>query len=563
MRDYAGCLPVLLDVDLLHAGWDGSVEPYPGISPRAFAIQSLRNSLLKKFEDEKNDDADSKALALFLKVNAACRDYHLDTSSMSEPEAIALGEAKSFIDSFFNDGEFYLPHIEQCFGLGNGANIGAYETSFFSKLATSRLSATSQALFSLYEQAISADPIWSGVESTRKRNRKSEIVRGSRLSFVPKTRNISRTICTEPILNMLYQKGLAALIEARLERRVGISLKTQPDKNRELARLGSNDGRFGTIDLSSASDSMSLTMVSQMFPKRIVDLLGLMRSPLTILPDGSEVELHMVSSMGNAFTFPLQTLLFTSVVYGVYRVYGIDFNRPFRQNLGNFAVYGDDIIVDRKAYGLVVRMLSLLGFAVNVDKSFNTGTFRESCGRDFHLGYNVRGVYIKSLRTVYDVYSAINRLNRWSANWEIPLPRTIEYLIKGHRLNPIPYDEMDDGGVKIPFRDLRKVVRNKFTRGVLYRVYIPRSTRLSLADVESQPPRALRGYFHNHDGVLLAALAGTLRDASITVKLNGGKRHLKVRYSSSWDFIAPNRYHIGSGFGERWKSFVELNLNLI
>jgi hypothetical protein len=562
MRDYAGCLPVCLDADLYHAGWDGSVEPYPGISSRTFAIQSLRKSIFKKFEDTKDKEADRLALDLFLGINAKCKEFVLDTSSMTEAEAIALGEAKCFIDSFFNDGEFYLHHVERCFGLGNGANIGAPETNFFSKLANSRLTATDERLFKLYEQAISADPIWSSVESTRQKIRLREVVRGSRLSFVPKTRNISRTICTEPLVNMLYQKGLAALIEARLESRVGISLKTQPDKNRELARLGSLNGRFGTIDLSSASDSMSLTMVNYMFPKRIVDLLGLCRSPFTVLPDGREVELHMVSSMGNAYTFPLQTLLFSAVVYGVYRVMGIEFSRPYRQNLGSFAVFGDDIIVKREAYNLTVRMLSFLGFVVNVDKSFNIGDFRESCGRDFFSGYNVRGVYIRSLKTVYDVYSAINRLNRWSANWGIPLTRTVSFLIKGHRLNPIPYDEMDDAGVKVPMRSLRNIVRNKYTNGIRYRVYVPSTIRLSFADVEAKPPLRLRGYFHNHNGILLAALAGYLRDASVTIQLRGGNRRFKVRFSSSWDWIAPNRYHLDSGFGERWKSFVELNLSI-
>lgn len=572
MRDYAGCLPVLLEADLFCSGWNGTINPYPSVDSRTVAMQSLRKSLLKKYQDTKTDTADAKALELFLKINKSCSEFAVDTTKMTEVETIALGEAKEFIHRFFfpddqsdsrtNEDLMILTmgQVTDNFGLGNGANIGSYSTDFYSKIGTSRMAATSTALHMLYMQAISSDPIWSDVESIRLESRGCDIVPGSRLSFVPKTTEISRTICTEPVCNMLFQKGIGKVLERRLQQVLGIDLKVQPDKNRILARLGSKDDSFGTIDLSSASDSMSLSLVREMFPKHVVALLEMTRSPLTTLPGGAEVELHMVSSMGNAYTFPLQTLLFSSLVYGVYRVLSIPMEKPFRRALGNFAVFGDDIIVLRKAYDLTCRMLSICGFSVNVDKSFNQGFFRESCGRDYWCGDNVRGVYIKSLKHISDRYSAINRLNVWSARWGITLPRTVRFLMEGLRMLPVPFDEMDVAGIKVPSSMLKKRVIDRHTGGIRYRYLQIDTTSFSVTDIKAQRPK-IRGWLNNHSAVLLAALAGTLRSGKIVIRTEFRQStSYRFRSSSRWDWISSDE-DVSPQFGERWKSFVELNLN--
>lgn len=571
MRDYANVLPVLLEADLYAAGWNGTINPYPGMDVRTKAIQSIRSSFLKKFRDDSTDAADKAALDLFLSINEQCRTFSLESAQLNDAETQAIGEARNFLYDFFyqptndpNNPEDFLLEIGRItdhFGLGNGANIGSPGTSFFSKVANSDLSCTNPALQFLFLQAIDSDPLWSDVESIRRQFRTTSVARGSRLSFVPKTAKISRTICTEPVLNMLFQKGIAFNLEQRLQWICGIDLGKQPDKNRKLAQLGSKNGKFGTIDLSSASDSMSIGLVKNMFPRRVNDVLGMCRCPLTILPDGTEVELHMMSSMGNAFTFPLQTLFFYSIVYGAYRTLDIHFERPFRQSLGNFAVFGDDIIVRKEAYNFVCRLLSICGFKVNVDKSFNEGIFRESCGHDYFDGHNVRGVYIQSLLSDGDRYSAINRLNVWSARWEISLSRTVGYLREGLRFLPIPFHEMDDAGIKIPLRSLNRRITNRYTGGIQYRYLglVPRS--FNMTDVGRQPPRRLRGYFHNHSGVLLAALAGTLRAGDLTIRDNRPRTCIRRRYSSSWDYIHVDP-GLMPGISERWKSFVELNLNL-
>jgi hypothetical protein len=267
----------------------------------------------------------------------------------------------------------------------------------------------------------------------------------------------------------------------------------------------------------------------------------------------------MISSMGNAYTFPLQTIFFTSLVYGAYRALSVPFDRPFRHSLGNFAVFGDDIICVSEAYDLLTRLLSQCGFGVNVDKSFNTGLFRESCGHDYYHGYNVRGVYIKTLKTSSDCYSAINRLNRWSALWEVPLPTVIHSLLKGSRLLPVPFDEMDDCGIKVPLSFIEKRRVNRHTGGVVYRFLWREPRAYDVTDVESKPPK-LRGWVNNPPAVLLAALAGTLRSGKAVIRsLEHSRARLRNRSSSRWDWI-PSEYAEMRTIGERWKSFVELNL---
>lgn len=489
MRDYASVLPVLLDLDLSSQGWNGCLSPYPGITEHQFVLQHLRKSFLKKFTNGDTKDADTKALELFLLNNSKCSLYKLDSTEMNEAETIALGEAKEFLYRFFtvddSAGDFLLTSssIASGFGLGNGSNIGSYSADFLSKVGTSHMSATDRGLQLLFTQAISSDPLWSDLESIRHKRRGFDIVPGSRISFAPKSSEISRTICTEPILNMLFQKGIGKVMEGRLRQVVGIDLSNQPDKNRALAKIGSTNGKFGTIDLSSASDSISLNLVRALLPSQCLHWLEKTRSQRATLPDGRVVELDMLSTMGNGFTFPLQTVVFCSLVYGVYRVLGIDFMRPFGRSLGNFAVYGDDIIVTKEAYGLLVRMLSICGFSVNIEKSFNIGDFRESCGHDYFRGRNVRGVYCKRLLTVHDRYSAINRLNFWCAEHGYTLPFTVSFLMKGARFLPVPLDEGDTAGLKVPSDALRQIKHCPYTGGIYYRKYVPRMGFIDLDEL--------------------------------------------------------------------------------
>jgi hypothetical protein len=525
---------------------------WPGITAREFACLSLADSILKKFEDEKSATADEKALTKFLEANTHCGTFaKVDETLLSEVQAIAIGEAKScYYDFWFNaDGTYWLSldEIVKRASTGPGSSIGASGTSYYHKIASSVLTSTRGSLLALFKRAAAEYHLWDEAEKIRSNHYGGvKLVPGNVLSFVPKSADVSRTICTEPLLNMFFQKGIASQFRERLDRRFGINLSVQPLKNQKLCAIGSVDQSFGTIDLSSASDTISYGLIKSLTPPYVLAWMDETRSPVVKLPGKADLlPLHMVSSMGNDFTFPLQTILFSSIVIGVYRALDIEPIFPRGRRLGNFGVFGDDIIVRREAYDLVINLLGRFGFFVNTDKSFNTGPFRESCGKDYFSGQDVRGIYCQSLKGTHDVYSLINRLNVWSANHDVPLPETVSYLTfgTGVRFLPVPVWETDTAGVKVPLWMVdRERARRSETGAIVYKRYEVRPRTLDVLSIESRPQYYLKRYrvIYNEPGLYLAVVGGYIRDGKLILRQEKRPNYrLRDAVAPSWDIDIP------------------------
>lgn len=529
----------------------------------------LSQSLLKKFQDDINPDADAKCLEKFLLCNEGCKHYNLRSEVLYSD--IVLGEMKVLLyNMFVRNGTDLLPSLSRFseeWGIGPGANIDCESYDFYTKLFNSKLSRTSDLLYRLYRYAIVDDPAWISAELARSAAVGDSTVDGSRLTFVPKTREISRTVCTEPTLNMMFQKWVGRCLEDQLRREFRIDLSMQPELNRELARLGSIDGSFGTIDLSSASDSISLNLCSEILPVHLNDWLVRTRSPIVTLPSGEKIKLEMISSMGNGYTFPLQTLIFATLVVSCYRVLGI---KPAYGSRGpaNFAVFGDDIIVRSDAYEFVTSCLRMLGFTVNDGKSFNAGNFRESCGGDFYHGQNIRGVYIKSLKCDSLVYSAINRLLRWSSRDGELLLNTVSYLSSGlnrRKMITIPYCDGDSEGLKVPRVAAIGTEWCKSTYSVKYRALVRRtkSFRLPESDDSGKMPECrLPGFRYNVHGLTRSFIGGYIRHGRVTVRDDRFQTKVRWRYTSSWDYIpAADRLTHDQDYG--WETMVILHLSVM
>lgn len=546
---------------------------YPEMGSREFACLALADSLLKKFEGEKSAEADERALAKFLSFNESCLlKSAVDLTSITEIEMIAVGEAKKLMyDFWFNPGGDYILSVEKIsagLDVGPGASIGASGNSFYEKLGASPLTGTRKSLYSLYKREATRYSLWSETEKIRSANfGEFELVPGSNLQFVPKYREISRTICTEPLLNMLVQKGIAAAIRETLDKRFGINLSSQPQRNAALARYGSEYGTLGTIDLSNASDSISIGILREVLPPYILSWMMEARSPVTTLPGGRVVPLHMIASMGNDFTFPLQTMLFSCIVLGCYAALDIPVRKASSSQSWrscNWGVFGDDIIVEAKAYDLVLSLLRRFGFVVNKDKSFNEGPFRESCGADYWHGVNVRGVYCRKLNTKQDVYSLINRLNVWSANHEVPLPLTVGLLMSSLRkadILPVPAWEQDTAGIKVPI-GLLPFVPMRFSKGssaIVYSRWMVKPKEKNLLAVEERPIKT-KGWFNNHPGILLSAVAGYLRAGSIVERVDRPYYRKQLAIAPCWDYIELSHSNFTSEGWRRWvTSYVKLN----
>jgi len=507
-----------------------------------FASHALLRSFYKKFVETKSEFADQRALEKFKLVNETCANWTLRLDS--DVDEVMLGELKSSLYNFwYRNGEPLVSHLHDLLDharTGPGSSIDARGEDFYTKMFSSPLSCTRPLLYTSYRDYVSTLPEWSAAEVFRAEHfGECHIVGGSRLNFVNKTCDISRLICTEPSLNMFYQLGMAHILENRIREVFNISLDTQPEYNRELSRLGSLRDSFATIDLSSASDSLGNRMLKEILPSDMLRWLNLLRCPGTSVGN-EKIELNMVSTMGNGYTFPLQTLLFSCVVSAVYRVLDVKLVRNKSKRgvdvPGNFGVFGDDIIVEQKVANGVIRLLNILGFQVNTEKTFIEGPFRESCGRDFYYGHDVRGIYVKSLTSQQDRYTAINGLNEWSAKTGVFLPLTVGYLYNhlSKRFH-VPLAENADAGVRTPLY-LSKAQRNKSTGLYTYKRYVSKPRELKVEDGAIATPKWTKKRVYNPSGLLLALLHGSVRNSKIGVRLNVTIYDTKWSLTPYWDY---------------------------
>lgn len=257
----------------------------------------------------------------------------------------------------------------------------------------------------------------------------------NRIAFVPKDSFKHRTIACEPEGNLPLQLSIDAYLKQRLCTR-GIDLSKQT-RNQELARDGSVNGHIATIDLSMASDTLALNTVLWLFPEPWVEVLMALRSPC--YKDGLDSHnlkrYSKFSSMGNGFTFVLETVLFYAIV------------KSTGSNV--CSVYGDDIICDVSCSDAVIRLLHFFGFKPNPDKTFSTGFFRESCGTDWYKGVNVRPhTLVRTPRYAPELCHFINNMLAVTQ----PGGQLWAYfasIIERERLLVVPFVESTSAGVHI------------------------------------------------------------------------------------------------------------------
>jgi len=317
----------------------------------------------------------------------------------------------------------FQPPLEVIYGkcdITSGASLGIHgnKTNIARKVFASSWTCTPEALQyaipALWAHAQVRDCILPGaikcydpVEFVRLVREKVSFVNYNKISFVPKTAKTHRSIAVEPFLNGFVQKGTDQHLRDCLQR-VGIDLSDQTT-NQQLAKLGSRQSfnPYVTIDLAAASDSLASEVVKSCLPPEWYEFLSELRATHYMLPDNSVHQYEKFCSMGNGFCFPLQTLIFASVCHAAARFTGDD---------DDFSVYGDDIIVRQNTALLVVEILRDMGFRTNVDKTFITGPFRESCGADWYEGQDVRPVHLAErltdVRQLFALHNSCLRSHR-------------------------------------------------------------------------------------------------------------------------------------------------------
>lgn len=345
------------------------------------------------------------------------------------------------------------------------------------------------------------------------------------LSLVPKTFKSLRSIMPNTTIGSFITDGVQRMIARRLKR-VGFDIKVLQMQHRDRARLASIHQQDVTLDLSSASDSLSRTLMQRLLPPDWFHIMDSTRIGNVKLPNGTIIEgMETFCTMGVGYTFPLQTLIFLSLLKATEK--WTDSTRP--RNWAHITVYGDDMIFDRGIYHNVTLLFKYLGLVINVDKSFVDGGFRESCGGDYFHGVDVRPFQPESADAVVSqrgyeavLYKMINGLRRrWS---EHEIPKTLEYLASqlgtlGTKVFLVPPDYPDEAGIQSQTQEVPSFLEGlpiAETRSLGHGV-----TRFSYLRLDAEERKEER-----HDPYYWASLGGRLDTCNFT-----GTQHLSKEFT--------------------------------
>jgi hypothetical protein len=224
--------------------------------------------------------------------------------------------------------------------------------------------------------------------------------RTSRYVSVPKSWKKLRGISAEPVELMFFQQAVSARLDDLFTTdswwSTRVNLHDQA-ASRELALMGSAHDGYATIDLSNASDSVTLKLVKSVFKGTPVLRWLLGTRSVQSLCGNTLVRLRKFAPMGSACCFPTECIIFALAAQ-------VASDRTHLAELDNrqtVRVYGDDIIVDWYAAPELIRILEVLGFSVNTEKTYISGNFREACGVEAYRGHEIQPLRYKRLDFAY------------------------------------------------------------------------------------------------------------------------------------------------------------------
>jgi len=226
----------------------------------------------------------------------------------------------------------------------------------------------------------------------------------SRVISVPKTQSAPRIIAIEPTAMQYVQQGILEALMQAINEDFLIDLIGTEDQgpNQALAQLGSEDGSLATLDLSEASDRVHSELVRRLLARHPLAKEGVFacRSERASVPGHGIISLAKFASMGSALCFPFEAMVFLTIIFlSLEQEQGHMFTKrsEIKDFIGRVRVYGDDLVVPIDCVHTVVYNLSHFGAKVNGRKSFWTGRFRESCGKEYFEGQDVSIVKVRNL----------------------------------------------------------------------------------------------------------------------------------------------------------------------
>lgn len=437
-------------------------DPSAYVSAKDFALDYQAWTLLRKADFlETGVDRAGAALTSFLDAEKNClilnqnggfspfvpdrhANPHLIDSDLSQAFGAVIHTAEAKIRKVL--GKFDWDKVHKRFGFSGGATTRLSRRcgSPFYKLQGKPEVTRGAALLSVC--VLELERGWKKGRNLDLMNYESwvTIQKGSHATTVPKNAKTDRFICKEPCMNMYIQRGFGGYIRSKLKG-VGVDLDDQTH-NQRLALEGSVDGSLATVDLKAASDSISLSLVQQLLPSDWFEAMCMVRSEYTLLKDkdfpnlkgslggsglntgsGHWHRLEKISSMGNGYTFELESLIFWALTESVVELSKVPDTR--------IGVYGDDIICSSLCADRLIEVLAYCGFTTNHEKTFVDGPFRESCGLHAFKGRDVTPFAIDEVIAGQNrVHWFLNSLNLWLGRLELQDDCWLRYIRKYSRL---------------------------------------------------------------------------------------------------------------------------------
>ena len=441
-----GGLPLFLGGFLSHvfSTTGGRLLDEPCIS----CILSIRQITLMwaKMSIPCSETRTKKAIAQYVKCESSVRQYDVSFSNDSDLIQTRFKRMSSLLwaDYFSKlDNSLYAEGIVPKHGPGATADKLRGNAKFRQIEWTERL----QKVFPDWENLIPNGHFSDDLHSVTVLEPGME--RPVRVITVPKTLKTPRIIAIEPACMQYAQQGVLEMmtkIGREFDNFRSFVCSDSQAPNQKLARFGSISGSLATLDLSEASDRVSNQHVRALLAnhRHLFDAVDATRSRKADVPGFGVQRLAKFASMGSALCFPFEAIVFTTVIFmGIERALN---RRLTAKDISNFAgkvrVYGDDIIVPVEFVHTVIEELEAFGFLVNTHKSFWTGKFRESCGKDYYSGIDVSVVRCRSFlpRNKQHVKEIISTVSLRNQLYAAGFDRSVEYLDSLIlRIIPFPY----------------------------------------------------------------------------------------------------------------------------
>jgi hypothetical protein len=525
-----------------------SIDPRAYSNADTFSRDYLCVELMSKYPQwDLGIDRAGVALSKFLSVEEDLRalDFAANPRIVNGPKSTTMraviATARNKIQKIL--GEFSWDSAESLFTWGPGASTSLPrrkgDAAYKYGASEPQVSYNALPLASVLAQMY---PLWSFNPT---------VVGGSRVVTVPKNAKTDRVIAIEPDLNMYFQKGIGRMIRRRLQR-WGLLLKDAQERNQLLALEGSANGRLATVDLSSASDSIHLELVRLLLPTSWSSAIELCRTPFSILPSGERLLLRKVSSMGNGFTFELETLMFYGLVLAVIELLS-RFDTDHR-----CLVFGDDIIVSGDLVPPLEEILGFVGFKTNLKKTFADGPFRESCGKHYFRGADVTPFFVRSpIDSVQRTYWAANQVRRYSrmawgldSRWKPVYDGVVSHLPPFWKSVKIP-EGYGDGGLISDWDEASPSRARRGLQGWSYRYIAPRKRSFELDSVGTLL-KSLHTLEGTDDELVPDWWFGSERETfDYRSDIGEDLYSSDINRPSGWDFRNKDR----SGLAHQWPSY--------